>query len=616
MDTPIVIDGPVSEVRAVHGMHIADGPRQGYFALCAKDKSAKKGWRQKMHSMGALETAAKAVGSSPDAYISQASFAYRARSVAALQSLSCVFVDLDCHRELGVEQEDFIGLVHERLDNLGLELPTYTVGSGNGLHLKWILRESVQATNLDVWKSVERLLTDVLSDLSADKNARDAARVLRVLHSTNSTAVERGRGGRVDILHQSGTLHSLDGLAGALQYIDIAGLQTGHTPAARRAIERRTRVLTERVRVASRASDLDLLEHFAQTREPLMAGALTRLNWQRFLDLRTLAVLRGGFLDGERDLFLFWMAVHLSLARVLNATNFDAELHELARAFPVCGDFRPLEDGSMESLRSKVMAHLAGKNGVDAQEPRRRSTVYTANNQTLIDRFSITDSEMAHLTTILSGAERERRKARDPRTQRIRDMVAGAGKDFTRDAGATVAKLAAAAGASRARLYRDCPAEIQRLGDARNSARQAIQERVRALAAQGMSVRAIAAQTGSPASTVGRWLQERPAASAAPVTSVTSARDGESTQRHTCDARHEPLAQCRGAAEPVVDVAKIRALQMEQRERLAGWAREQTMRSTRDSSEVIAHYRQMILAQRQQREQANAARDSEQEGGG
>lgn len=91
-----------------------------------------------------------------------------------LRSLRACYVDID--RQLTRQQLD------EEIKNSNLPQPSAIVSSGRGWHLYWLI-ESVTSKALPVWQELQDRL---IKAFDADKAARDCARVLRLVGSTNS----------------------------------------------------------------------------------------------------------------------------------------------------------------------------------------------------------------------------------------------------------------------------------------------------------------------------------------------------------------------------------------------------------------------------------------------
>lgn len=384
----------VSEARLLH-------PAQdGWFALLRKKPGAGRPI-QTMYEMRMLDAVANAMQSQPDAYISQASFMAKQRKESFLYTIRSVYVDIDCYK-LGVEpDEHLIKLVVAKACAAGMPEPSYVVGSGRGLYAKWVFDRPIGASKMLEWKLLQSTLLALYRSVGSDPSARDSSRVLRLVGSLNSKAP--GRDVRVEF--NSNKLYAFDELyrlAGQIEFGDDKRAQA----AARVHINR---IANSSKDMQGACGDLANLTLYAARKEPVMMKRMTlqSLYWNRFLDLRTLAMKRGGVFEGSRDVFLFWMISFLAHAGVISEGNFYEEAGELARTMEG-EDFRPLEDGSLSTLVERVRQQRAGLKvefrGV-AFKP-----LYTPSNEYLVDALSITDDEMTDLKVIMSSAEVQRRR--------------------------------------------------------------------------------------------------------------------------------------------------------------------------------------------------------------
>jgi len=184
-----------------------------------------------------------------------------------------------------------------------------------------------------------------------------------------------------------------------------------------------------------------------------------QLAWHRLEDLRTLAALRGGVQEGWRMLWMFWSLNFLLLSGATNSAQMFYEARALAREI---GFFDGWGEDELSTLYRKAQAFERGER--IEHDGREYPPLYTPRNDTLINLFQITDDEQRRLRTIISeSTARERDRKRDEARRR----AAGAKPRATEQDRAT------------ARLLR----------------------------AQGMSLRAIAAELGVSHEIVRRWCE-------------------------------------------------------------------------------------------------------------
>jgi hypothetical protein len=184
-----------------------------------------------------------------------------------------------------------------------------------------------------------------------------------------------------------------------------------------------------------------------------------QLAWHRLEDLRTLAALRGGVHEGWRMLWMFWSLNFLLLSGATNSAQMFHEARALGREI---GFLEGWTEGDLSTLYKKAQAFERGER--IEHDGREYPPLYTPRNQTLIEVFRITSDEERQLRTLISeSTARERDKARHTARRR----AAGAKAHGTEQQRAS------------ARLMR----------------------------AQGMSLRAIAAELGVSHEIVRKWCR-------------------------------------------------------------------------------------------------------------
>jgi hypothetical protein len=387
----------VGEARLLHQS------QQGYFCIARalpKDEgaSSRTRWSQSFYPTGALDGVAHAARNQADTYISQASFISARRAVANAKMLRCVYVDLDVYN-LGLRADDATVMAIDRCAReAGLPEPTYITSSGRGLYAKWVFKNSITSDLLPQWQTLQDLLIALYRSLGSDAKVKDAARVLRLAQTINSK-----NGASVQVVRNNGVLHSFRELCAAAAKIDIP-LAVGSARQQGQVARRRCGVDLNDV-----PTDFSALANYSAIREPILMrhGTVQTLNWARFLDLRDLAVARGGIRKGERDITLFWMTSFLAFSGVITPGNLWNEVRQLLLAFPVSEDFDPLNDASLSTLVNRITAHDRGEK--IAHHGKLYSPIYTPRNQLLLEMLEITPEEERGLRTIISSAEKQRR---------------------------------------------------------------------------------------------------------------------------------------------------------------------------------------------------------------
>jgi hypothetical protein len=107
-----------------------------------------------------------------------------------LLSLGALFADLDFYQVPELKHADaryVLQLALSTLEGASLSEPTLAITSGQGLYLLW-LHSPIPRGALPRWTACQRQLWKVLSPLGADRQALDAARVLRVIGTRHRQA--------------------------------------------------------------------------------------------------------------------------------------------------------------------------------------------------------------------------------------------------------------------------------------------------------------------------------------------------------------------------------------------------------------------------------------------
>ena len=157
------------------------------------------------------------------------------------------------------------------------------------------------------------------------------------------------------------------------------------------------------------------LEAVFKKRDPSKRPTITKSNMQlakdRHDDLKTLIKLRYGNVQHSRMLFLFWLLNFKALCGATNFVDFEQDALKIASSLNFDTTEWSLDD--LCTLERKVIRHNRGYKTIKKQDGEhfKFSNLYTPKNETLINTFSITDDEQAHLKTIISPQEKQRRRA-------------------------------------------------------------------------------------------------------------------------------------------------------------------------------------------------------------
>lgn len=162
-----------------------------YVCLCVK-KGEK--WQQLWVKAKDLESKLTELWLRPDftsndIYDSQAEYLSGGnREVNNVYSVRASYLDLDGkyaeeHKDLS--PEDWVRVIINFCEAKKIPVPTITVFSGNGIHVKWLYKEAVTGANLKKLERLEKKLQKLFAPLGADIKATDLARVLRVPGTKN-----------------------------------------------------------------------------------------------------------------------------------------------------------------------------------------------------------------------------------------------------------------------------------------------------------------------------------------------------------------------------------------------------------------------------------------------
>ena len=425
-----------------------DSSRAGYFSILV-DVNGQK--RQSSHRLSDMPNVIELIDKTRDTWISQAEFIRPNRRVVNLARVGLLFADLDTYRTdwaQGRSPEQLADSVLYHCHQEGIPTPSLLIFSGRGIQAKWLLEGTLPRAALPRWNACQRYLIDRLKPAGADVGAKDASRVLRLVETVNSKSNEICR-----------VVHVENGADGQPVRYNFEYLAEMLLPVARWGIEKQKQERDER----QKRKQLKLLDGY-KVSSNLRGFSGRQLAWHRLEDLRTLATLRGGVSEGDRMRHLFWRLNFLLLSGATNSSLMYHEAATLAREVDSGWGYNSKE---LMTLYSKAKQYEAGEKvsfgGKDF------APLYTPRNDTLINLFEITDTEQRELRTIISkGMALERDKDRKQVARR-------------------------AAGAVDRDTYLEAASDKQ--------------AEAQALRAQGLSVRAIAAQMCISKTAAGRYIQ-------------------------------------------------------------------------------------------------------------
>nr|WP_176705081.1 helix-turn-helix domain-containing protein [Pseudomonas sp.]QBM91810.1 replication protein [Pseudomonas sp.] len=423
-------------------------PRHGFFSLLWKEGQAK---RQRSYPLAEMAQVLNLVDYSRDTWISQAEFVVPNRRVVNLARVGLLFVDLDTYKSDLMKHrstDEQIQTLHFWCADNGIPLPSLVVFSGRGLQAKWLLSQALPRSALPRWNACQKALVEALEPLGADRQARDASRVLRLVESVHSVS-----GQRVHVV-------DVQGSASMPQAYDFELMAEQLLPFSREELQ----ILREQRASEKEARKAKLKLAVENPKAAIFKGYNGRaLAWARLEDLRTLGKIRGGWIDDEtsmRTTSLHWQLNFLCLAGAVHHSTFHHEASELAKQLDPKWKFAADE---LSTLRAKAQAYANGQ-AVDFGG-RKWPALYTPKNQTLIDIFGITEDEQRQLRTIITPALaterdtlRQREKRRAAGVQERSEYLSGFQDRYVviremKDQGVAVAEIARRVGVTRATVY-------------------------------------------------------------------------------------------------------------------------------------------------------------------
>lgn len=429
---------PLYETAEAEALAYHNPARFGWFSVLTQPKPDSRAKVQRSHLLHLMPEVLQGLDPTKNAWMSQCEFNRPNRRLINLERMGLLFVDLDTYNVPSLRDaspEGLTELLLEACERLRLPPPSLIVWSGRGLQVKWILLDPVPAQALPRWQAVQNKLCDKLAELGADRAARDASRVLRLIATTNTKTGERVRVLFKNTIAAGGAVLSPSGLAVysfetmAFEVLDFTRAQLDEMRAARAA-----EWAVKRAARAARKSQFVVVGSTNGLKKLIPAI----LAWDRLGDMRKLMKLRGyasGMPDGQRNTAVWLSASFLSSAVVV--PKFYAEVFALAREFAPHWTKAQIS-GSISTVYAKAKDSAAGKkvvfNGVE-YDPR-----YRFRNSTIIDLMKIMPDEERQLKTIISVNEARRRDAeRDTKRRREAGAVDRAtylaGHEQKRDAG-------------------------------------------------------------------------------------------------------------------------------------------------------------------------------------
>lgn len=330
-----------------------------------------------------------------DVFVSQAGFNNQfhpyPRSLDNVSVLPVVFLDLDVYN---VNLPGDPQLILSRAFELHpwLPMPTVVSGSGRGVYFQWAFTTPLPRARLAEWQSVEDALVELFAPLGADRSARDAARLLRSVGSTNSKSGSEVRGSQMGnpIPFERLKCAVLDALAE--HRANLQAVNTPHTESDARQDTKQSKATAKQR---------------AQSINPYSLAEA------RMQDLARLVELRGGVLEDGRHRFLYVFGIAACWFRS-SVDDVAYECECFARKH-----FADPTRYNRKSITSILDRYQRDKDKVvvNTFNGKRVPNRYRMRTDTIIRMLGITVEEQRHMKTLIAQQERNRRREERRRAQ-------------------------------------------------------------------------------------------------------------------------------------------------------------------------------------------------------
>lgn len=376
------------------GEYLRGGP--GFFSMFIKPGGKP---RQTSYALTLLPRVVAAADPDVDTWITQAVFSQANRRAVNLDHVGLLFADLDTYhvkglRSKGPEEQARELVAFCRIE--GIPVPSIILFSGRGLQAKWLLSSALGAISLYEWNAAQLALCKLLEPFAADLKSKDVSRVLRLDQTVNTKSGETVR----VIFTSSG----IETVLIRYHFEEILENLTARFPAP---VQEKSE--TPRQRKAAKPRLVLLPREYN----------LQRLNWYRLYDIRDLWGLRGGVPEGYRETTLFWELNFLLRAQPGKVSDIWREAQALASQIDISPGW--YQNSDLGTVYQKAKDNRDGK--TIQYDGREYPPLYTPRNQTLIEIFRITPQEERRLRTIISQAEKYRRKVAKRREQGVKERT-------------------------------------------------------------------------------------------------------------------------------------------------------------------------------------------------
>lgn len=386
------VNSPLAHLRFLHSTG------RGWITVGQRDGPCGP-WYQHSNSYQKLADVISAYSGEADVYITQNRF-YGSHKVKNLAELCTLFSDLDYYKIPALVEMPTLGVLHlalETLERAGIPRPSLVIDTGRGLALIW-RHEPVPRKARSRWMACQNRIYEVLTDLGADRAARDASRMLRLVGTYNSKS-----GTQVQLVWADPEEEkwAFDDLANEI--LPLTRTQVAELRAKRQAQRGRKQVENGSKRQTSRRKGWNVRS----------------LNRERLRDLQRLMALRhmDRLPPGQRDSWMFVAGVCLSY--LVKPEVLETELIKLGRE--KAGWSEAETRSRMHTVIQKAWSAFEGNKeewGGQQRDPRYRLT-----NCDIIQRLGITPDEEQEMKVIISNeTKRPRNTAQQKQRRRSRGV--------------------------------------------------------------------------------------------------------------------------------------------------------------------------------------------------
>ncbi len=314
------------------------------------------------------------------------------------KALNCCFADIDIRNETGLMADPAyrVNRACHQLDEAGIPYPNVVVYSGRGIHLYWLFETKVHFKALPRWQALQNRLVEIVG---ADPNAKDAARVLRLVGSVHS-----GVDKKVTAQWIAQTRYDFEYL-----YLEIVR----DRQAANEAFKKKQSEYEQLKREKAVVRDLHK-KRAEKGIQPVYKGSIYERWYLVYKDLWTIAEHHFGrkeASEGLRDFFLFHLANAASWFTSIESLEYELEV--LART--ICPSL-PSEQAKVYVSCVLKRAQYDAENGIKGTSDHdSRHSRYKYKRETLWKEFDqrglVPESLLDKLRAIVPDSVRKERRA-------------------------------------------------------------------------------------------------------------------------------------------------------------------------------------------------------------